>query len=288
MVIGKILAVVTGGPRDGVVLNAAIRAAVPFCAHVSAVFVRPDLTEAIAFFNDGVSGVVIDEVVKASRDASDEAGKRVEATIANVSLAASVPVVAVPTRGKTVTLSFRQLHGNLTDQLTEAARLSDLVVFGPLHERDKAGLTDAFVQVLTDTDRPVLLTTERQTPNFAQKIAIGWDGKTAAAQAVSAALPYLALATSVEIISVQRAAGTPQPTEGLQEYLSLHGVKCSERIVMRSHKTTGEVLLEAAASGGADLLVVGGYGHSRIRESLIGGVTRHVIANAQLPVFMVH
>ncbi len=288
MAIGKILAVVTGGPRDGAVLNAAIRAASPFTAHVAAIFVRPDLTEAIAFFNDGVSGVVIDEVVKASPDASDEAGKRIEATIANVCHAASVPIVPVPARGKTVTLSFRQLQGNLTDQLTEAARLSDLVVFGPLHERDKAGLTDAFVQVLTDTDRSVLLTTEHQTQNFATKIAIGWDGKTAAAQAVSAALPYLALATSVEIISVKRAVGTPQPTDALIEYLLLHGVNCTKRIAVRSQKTTGEVLLEAAVAGGADLLVVGGYGHSRIRESLIGGVTRHVIANAQLPVLMVH
>jgi nucleotide-binding universal stress UspA family protein len=65
-------------------------------------------------------------------------------------------------------------------------------------------------------------------------------------------------------------------------------VSCSERVAVRTQKTTGEVLLEAAAAGGADLLVVGGYGHGRIRESLIGGVTRHVIANAQLPVFMVH
>lgn len=288
MSIGKILAVVTGGPRDAAVLNYAIQAAKPFNAHVVAVFVRPDLTEAIAFFNDGVSGVVIDEVVKASRDAADEAGRRIEASIASVCRDAGVPVVATPSRGDSVSLSFHQMQGNLTDQLTDVARLSDLVVFGPLHERDKAGLTDAFVQVLTDTDRPVLLVTESPPPAFARRIAIGWDGKAAAAQAVSAALPYLARADHVEILSVQRNAETRQPTEALIEYLSLHGVSCSERVAVRSQKTTGEVLLEAAAAGGADLLVVGGYGHSRIRESLIGGVTRHVIANAQLPVFMVH
>jgi nucleotide-binding universal stress UspA family protein len=67
----------------------------------------------------------------------------------------------------------------------------------------------------------------------------------------------------------------------------LHGVSGSERVIDRGSRSTGEVLLDAA-TGTADLLVVGGYGHSRIRESLIGGVTRHVIAHAKLPVFMVH
>ncbi len=133
----------------------------------------------------------------------------------------------------------------------------------------------------------MLLATPDISPRFAQRIAIGWDGKTAASQAVNAALPYLAVAKSVEILSVQRSGGAPQPTETLKEYLGLHGISCTERIIERSSRTTGEVLLDAATAS-ADLLVVGGYGHSRIRESLIGGVTRDVIAHAKLPVFMIH
>jgi nucleotide-binding universal stress UspA family protein len=288
MPIGKILAVVTGGPRDPAVLGYAIEAARPFHAHVVAQFVRPDLTEAIAFFNDGVSGVVVDEVVKASREAADEAGRRIEAAISSVCTKAGVAVVPAARRTDAVTLSFRQTQGNLGDQLTEAARLSDIVVFGPLHDGDKAGLADAFVQVLVDTDRPVLLATEHTPASIARRIAVGWDGKTAASQAVSAAIPYLARADHVEILSVQRSSANPQPTESLREYLGLHGIQASERVIVRSAKSTGEVLLDAAIAGGADLLVVGGYGHGRIRESLIGGVTRHVIAQARLPVFMVH
>src|SRR3954469_5998276 len=117
MPVGKILAVVTGGPRDSAVLCHAIEAARPFHAHVVALFVRPDLTEAIAFFNDGVSGVVVDEVVKASRDAADEAGRRIEQSISSVCSRASVQIVATPVRTEAVTLSFRQVQGNLSDQL---------------------------------------------------------------------------------------------------------------------------------------------------------------------------
>jgi len=287
MSVAKILASVTGGAHDASVIAYALAAAKPFNAHVVALFVRPDLAEAIAFFSDGVSGAVVDEVISASRDASEEASLRIEDILRRECAAAGVDIVPSPVRSDATTLSFREVQGNLSDRLTEAARLSDVIVFSPLHDGDKQGLTDAFVQTLTETDRPVLLATPEKPAVFARRVAIGWDGKTAASQAVNAALPYLVRAESVEILSVQRAGAAPQPTESLREYLALHGVPSTERVIDRSSRSTGEVLLEAASQT-ADLLVVGGYGHSRIRESLIGGVTRHVIANAKLPVFMIH
>jgi nucleotide-binding universal stress UspA family protein len=288
MPIAKILAPVTGGARDAAVLANAIEAAKPFNAHVMAFFVRPDLSEALAFFTDGVSGVVVEEVVKATKDAGDEAAKRIEAVIDTICAGASVARVRRPARSSAVTLSLREVQGNFGDQLTAEARLSDLVVFGPIRENDQAGLAEAFVQVLVETDRPVLRATDEAPKSFARRIAIGWDGKTAAAQAVSAAIPYLAKADSVEILSVQRPPLKPEATEGLKEYLALHGVRSTERLIDPGTKRIGEALLGAAGEGNADLLVIGGYGRGRLRESLIGGVTRHVIAHAGLAIFMVH
>ena len=288
MTIAKILAPVTGGARDTAVLANAIEAARPFNAHVMALFVRPDLSEALAFFTDGVSGVVVEEVVKATKDAGDEAAKRIEAAIDTICAAAGITRVSQPQRSANVTLSLREVQGNFGDQLTAEARLSDLVVFGPIRENDQAGLAEAFVQVLVETDRPVLRATDETPRTFARRIAVGWDGKTAAAQAVAAAMPYLSHADTVEILSVQRPPLRPEATEGLREYLALHGVRSTERLIDPGHKRIGEVLLEAAGQIHADLLVVGGYGRGRLRESLIGGVTRHVIAHAGLSVFMVH
>jgi nucleotide-binding universal stress UspA family protein len=288
MGIAKILAPVTGAPRDANVLTAAIAAARPFKAHVMAYFVRPDLTEALAFFTDGVSGIVVDEVIKATQDAGDEAASRIEATLATVCAAAAVERVPEPKRASTVTVSLRQTQGNFADRLTAAARLSDLIVFPPMREGDTAGLAEAFVQVLVETDRPVLRATDEPAANFARQIAIGWDGKTAAASAVSAAVPYLQKADHVEILSVQRPPLKPDAAEGIREYLMLHGVQAEERLVDAGSKRIGEALLDAAAAHHADLLVIGGYGRGRLRESLIGGVTRHIIAHAELAVFMVH
>jgi nucleotide-binding universal stress UspA family protein len=284
----KILVPVTGGGRDMSVLLNAVEAARPFNSHIVAFFVRPDLGEALAFFTDGVSGVVVEEVVKATKDAGDEAAKRIEATLAQVCATVGVTRVAKPMRSDKVTLSLRDMQGNFGDRLTAESRISDLVVFGPLRESDQAGLAEAFVQVLVETDRPVLRVSDEAPRTFARRIAIGWDGKTAAAQAVSAAIPLLAKADSVEILSVQRPPLKPDATEGLREYLSLHGVRSTERLIDAGSKRIGEALLGAATDGGADLLVIGGYGRGRLRESLIGGVTRHVIAHAHLSVFMVH
>ena len=288
MAIAKVLVPVTGGGRDSSLLLYAIEAARPFNAHVMAYFVRPDLAEALAFFSDGASGVVVDEIVKATRDAGDEAARRVEAAISAACTGAGVVRVNAPVRGDGVTLSLRETQGNVGDQLVLEARLSDLVVFGPIRESDQAGLAEAFVQVLVDTDRPVLRATDDVPGNFGQRIAIGWDGKKAASLAVTAAIPFLKRATHVEIFSIQRPPLTQGATEGLREYLALHGIQTTERLIDAGNKRIGEALLQAAKQDNTDLLVIGGYGRGRLRESLIGGVTRHVIAHADVAVFMVH
>ena len=287
MSIAKILVPVSGGPRDAAVLANAVAAARPFNAHVVAFFVRPDLSETLAFFTDGVSGVVVEEVVKATQDAGDEAAKRIEAAIASCCSDATIERVRQPVRADRVTLSVREVQGSFGDQLTTAARLADLIVFGPMREGDQAGLAEAFVQVLVETDKPVLRATGDAPKSFARRIAIGWDGRTAAAQAMSAAIPYLQRADSVEVLSVQRAPLRVNATEGVKDYLKLHGVSSTERLIDAGSRRIGQVLLDTAVEGGADLLVLGGYGRGRL-QSLIGGVTRHVIAHADIAIFMVH
>jgi nucleotide-binding universal stress UspA family protein len=279
---------VTGGPRDAAALANAMVAARPFNAHVVAFFVRPDLSETLAFFTDGVSGVVVDEVVRATQDAGDEAGKRIEAALAFACEAYGVDRVRHAARSDHVTISLREAQGSFGDQLAAAARLSDLVVFPPMREGDQAGLAEAFVQVLVETDKPALRSSDEAPQTFGRRIAIGWNGQSAAAQAMSAAIPYLQKAESVEVLSVQRAPLKFDATEGVREYLKLHGVPSTERIIDAGNKRIGQALLDAATEGAADLLVVGGYGRGRLRESLIGGVTRHVIARAAIAVFMVH
>ena len=183
---------------------------------------------------------------------------------------------------------YREVIGNFADQVTMASRLSDLVVFGPLKEGDRPGLTEAFEATLLETGRPVLLTANPAPPTFCRKIALAWNQSVASAHAVTAALPFLKCAESVEILCVSRSKDEPIDSAELKEYLALQGTSATERHVEAGSRAVGDVLLEEAIKGGAGLLVAGGYGHSRLRELFFSGVTSHVVSHAGMPLFLVH
>jgi nucleotide-binding universal stress UspA family protein len=105
---------------------------------------------------------------------------------------------------------------------------------------------------------------------------------------MTAALPFLKHAGQVELLEVEPLTGNGLTVSEAQEYLSLHGVPATMRFVKREKHTTAEVLLHEAASGGASLLVMGGYGHNRFAETIFGGVTTHIKWHATLPVLMSH
>lgn len=288
MSIVKILAPLTGGARDSVVLESAFAAGKPFAAHVVALFVRPDPVEAMPFFGEGVSPAVLQEIADAAKEATDKASAGARALLSRIATAAGVAMTAKPEKRKQPTASYREAQGNFADRVTQASRLCDLIIFGPLNEGDRPGLAEAFEAVLLETGRPVLLTAQVSPREFASRIAVACDGSVASAHAVTAALPYLRRAESVELFTVKRGEETASPCDQVREYLGLHGVVCAERMIDPGQRSLGEAVLDAAAQCGADLLVLGGYGHSRLRQVFVGGVTKHVVSHAELPLFLVH
>lgn len=288
MSIGKIVAPLTGGERDKVVLATAFAAARPFAAHVIALFVRPDPAEAMPFFGEGVSSVVVQEIVDVARDAADKAAELARATLSAIAGAENVTLADGLQQRDGVSASFRDVQGSFTDCISKCARLSDLVVFGPLREDEKPGLTEAFEETLRETGRPVLLSAIVPANSFVETIALAYDGSLPSAHAVTAALPYLKKASRIEILNVQRGGGEQAGVAELCGYLALHRISCGSRAIEQGVRQTGEVLLETAAQVGAGMIVLGGYGHSRLRQFLAGGVTRHVVSHATIPLFLVH
>ena len=284
----KILAPLTGSARDAVVLENAFAAAKPFGSHVVALFVKPDPAEAMPFFGEGVSGPVLQEIVDVAKAATDQAATGAKRSLQLVAAGAGVTQVAAPERAKGVSASWREAQGNFADQLAHQSRLSDLVVFGPLQENDRPGFMEAFEGVLLDAGRPVLLAAKAPSASVGKRIAIGCDGSVASAHAITAALPFLKAADAVELFTVKRGDQGPGICGEVREYLGLHGISCSERSIGSSDKPVGESILQAAAECQPDLLVLGGYAHSRLRQTFFGSVTRHVISHADVPLFLVH
>jgi nucleotide-binding universal stress UspA family protein len=284
----KIIAPLVGGPRDETVLASALVAAKPFGSHVVALFVRPDAAEAMPFFGEGVSGPVMQEIVDVAKEATDNAAAEAKRVLEAVAATANARIISSPTRAEGVTVSWREVQGNFADRLAQESRLSDLVVFGPLREGDRPGLMEAFEAVLLDAGRPVLLTGQTPSASFGKRVAIGCDGSVASAHAITAALPFLKVAEAVELFTIRRGEKSAGICGEVRDYLSLYGISCHERTVDATDRPVGDSILQAAAVCQPDLLVLGGYAHSRLRQTFFGSVTKHVINHASVPLFLVH
>jgi nucleotide-binding universal stress UspA family protein len=194
---------------------------------------------------------------------------------------ANVPILGSPERRDGVTASYAEKSGLFVNRLEEASILSDLIVFPPIGHGDNPDVHDGFTRILTKSGRPVLLSPEKAPSVMGQKVALGWDGGMAAAHALTAALPYLEKAKEIHILSIRRAQQPHGDVEAVKAYLELHGVTARADVVDGGTRAVSEVQLEHA-------LVMGGYGHSRMLETMLGGVTQHIASQSGLPVFMMH
>ena len=286
MSFAQILVPLTGGQRDEIVLAGAFAFAKPFQGHVVGLFVRPDPVEAMPFYGEGMSSAVVQEIMDVSKKATSAASRKALATLVAAAERTNA-VIADPATAAGPSGSFREVEGAFAEQVARAATLSDVVVFGPLRENDRPGLSEAFESTLLSIGRPILLVTQEGSFDFT-KIAIAWNGSIASAHAVSAALPLLKKASKVEILVVKRPNNEPIETDDIQTYLRLHEVETAASLVEAADRPVADVLLDAAAERGARMLVAGGYGHNRLRELFVTGTTRRVVAKTAMPCFLVH
>lgn len=182
---------------------------------------------------------------------------------------------------------FIDIVGHRDEVIAEHSRLSDLVIFNDAGTSIEAGGT-ALEAAMISAGRPVLITPTRAALKVGGTVAIGWDESNEAAHAVMAAIPFLETAEKVVIFAVEADVEDAKPGSALADYLSLHGVTAEIVTYEKGNRAIGEILLEQAQNINADLLVMGGYGHSRLRELLIGGTTRHIRAHTTIPVLMAH
>ncbi len=101
-------------------------------------------------------------------------------------------------------------------------------------------------------------------------------------------MPYLARAEAIDLLTIRKPNSECRSCDEAIQYLALHGLSATEHMIDAGSRGVGEVLLEAASQKGAGLLVLGGYGHSGLLQMFATSVTKHVVAHAELPLFLVH
>lgn len=199
------------------------------------------------------------------------------------------------TAGTQLSLEWRQTTGLVDEGVALHARYADLTILGqPLHEgRDPALNAAGIDRIILATGRPLLIVPHAgRFETIGSRVLVAWDGSREATRAISDALPFLATAESVTVLSVNPRHGIrghgDVPSADIALHLARHGVKVDARHDIAHDISVADVLLSRAADLSADLIVMGAYGHARVLEIALGGVTRSMLAHMTAPVLMSH
>ena len=288
----RILVSLTGFESDGAALHTAYLLGRLFDAHLECICARPGPGQVAI----GASPFEIGAAMNAAELIADlQKENELRAKEARLSFEKfcdrwHVPQFEGGTKGG-VSASWRELSGNEVQVTIDEARFHELVVLGRAPEGTALSMS-GIGSVLVESGRPVLLAPKRPPENIAPIVAIAWKEGPEPARAVAAAAPLLAKAHKVVVLTADEDDAMARTRAGSAERIATqfrrHGTTSESRLVVPGGRTLPDAVLDTAVACGADVLVMGGYGHSRIRELVFGGFTRHVLNSSPLPVFLFH
>ncbi len=281
----KTILVPFGGPEGGeAALEAAFAIARRFDAHVRVLHVRPDPSEALRMTGMAFPGSMRRSVLEVGERHGAEAADAARAAFDDYCAKHKIKVVKGPPAPPGVSAAWREVVGKESLVVARSGRLCDLIVME--RAADDSPARETLEAALLDTGRPVLILPPGVTGTIGSKVALGWNGSVVAANAVVAARHFMAGADQVVILT--SPDGSTATAEDLVDELAWHGITSEAHRFDRGSRRIGTALLAEAKALDADLLVLGGYGTSRTRSMLLGSVTRYMLAEADLPVLMVH
>lgn len=198
------------------------------------------------------------------------------------------------TKGRSVPAEWRVTEGFSDDTLATQTRYADLLVVGQADPDDPAGGRNDLPEAMAfATGRPVLVVPKIGTQSAVGKtVMLCWNASRESARAATDALPFLRAAEKVVVLvvdpEVSADAHGQEPGADVALWLARHGVKVTVQRDVAADAQVGEIILSRAADQGADLIVMGIYGHSRLREMVLGGVSRTIMSSMTVPILMSH
>lgn len=285
MAIRKLLLPLTGTATGEAALATALMIARIWNAHVTALHVSVDARDVAPLAGEGLSGAMIEEMMAATEKEGSERARAVRAMFDRFVTEHQVKLGEARDNGE-ATASFAAITGREEDLVAQQARLADLTVVPHPETGDDVSSSDALHAVLFDSGQPVLIAPRVAPVSIGRRICVAWNGTAESAAAVQAAIPWMQRAEAVRVLTAEeyhrRGPGGPD----LAAYLLLHHVRADLATFRPVEGSVGAGILAAARDFRADLLSMGAYSHSRLRQLILGGVTRHVLEKATLPVMM--
>jgi nucleotide-binding universal stress UspA family protein len=227
-------------------------------------------------------GGIPTDLIEVQREENAKAGK---AAITRFEAAVKATGISAETR-----LLDASIAG-ASDLFGRIARRFDLAVVGQAHGEQGASEELLIEGALFGSGRPMIIVPRSQTAPFKlDHVMACWDGSRPAARAIGDALPLLARAKSIEIVVVtgERDKSGEITGANMKRHLERHGIQTEITRVAAGSAGVQDAILAHATNNGADFLVMGAYGHSRLREFILGGVTRSILKSMPAPVLMSH
>lgn len=289
--IKTILVPATGNLTDATTYPLAFAIARLSAAHVDALHVAADPVEVVvnlASDGAGASGVLSERLIadmKADIDARQRAAQR---NFAEACARDKLAIAETPTVTDGPSAQWHSEVGQEPLWMVNYGMTADVIVVSRGKQGQEAEARATLEAVLLETGRPVLVpATAPRSPTSPDRIAIAWKPTPQASRAVACALPLLKRAKTVTVLSVEEDPRRGEDTGRLAGYLAWHGIRPVIKRLGIGVNGGPETLLSAACET-ADLLVMGGYGHARLREWVFGGFTQRVLEDAPIPVFLAH
>ncbi|KAA2312917.1 universal stress protein [Pseudooceanicola sediminis] len=274
----SIFTVVTQNDDARIVLDNAVTVAIRQDAHLDVLCLGIDRSQ-VGYYYPGENALILQEAIDTAVAESRDLEKTVTQAMAGAELRWSSEA------------DVTQL-GDIGRHVGWRARFADLVVlpkpYGPNRQSEHEQITEA---CLFEGRAPILILPAQATPEALKTPLIAWNETPEALAAVRAALPLLQQARDVHIVVIDPPVHGPNRSDPgglLATWLARHGVSASIEVVAKTMPRVSDQISRHAQDISADLIVMGGYGHSRFRQAILGGATRNMLEASELPIFLAH
>jgi nucleotide-binding universal stress UspA family protein len=269
------------------VLTCALLVARRFDSQIDGLHARPGAPRIIPVAPEGAfipASEIVEDLERADRDLDRQLRERFDAFMREH----GVPAVASVLPGAEVAAAWRDEAVAGYEALGSTGRAYDLIaVARPLPGAAVPSMS-ALEAALFESGRPVLIAPPTPPDKLGDVVVVAWNGSTETARTIALAMPFLAQAETVVVLSVEEGM-VPGPSGGeIAHGLMRNGIAAKTQQIRAGDRPTGGAILDQCKELGADLLLKGAYTHSRLRQMIFGGATSHILGAAELPVIMAH
>lgn len=284
----SILLPLTAQSKAKSVLDIAVDIAKASNASLTGLFITPDPRTTIPYMGEGLTAEMIQDLCNA---ASEENDKQIANTLdlfETVLAHHGVKVTDEATRDpNSCQARWLVCSGLISDHVGRRARTADIAICVK-PTADSTDSQEVFHDLIYRSGRPVLMVPAETPATPGKHIMIAWNGRAEGARAIGAALPLLRSAEKITLLQIGDPQGDRPSVENASDYLRDHGLSSTILNPTTTGGAIGEQILTIAATEKADMIVIGAYSHSRWREMILGGVTKHLVNHSNLPIFMSH